>query len=233
MQHRVEHGIATQRRSGLRARPDMSVLDAATLDHEDGLLARHALGDSHEPLRIAERLHVEHDRGRALVIRAPLEQIAGRDVGAVPKRNEDRHPKPSGCCMSEQPQSQPNGVRADRQTPPLDAHTPERRVEADVGSGVECPQRSRADHPQPRAAHDLEQPSFLLSRCHPVVLGPGRKHEERLRSARRRLGGISEQVVAARGNDHQLRSDRQLVETARSAHRTHHPAISMNRDATP
>ena len=73
MQHRVEHGIATQRRSGSRAGRYMSVLDAASLDHEDGLLACHALGDSHEPLRIAERLHVEHDRGRALVILAPLQ----------------------------------------------------------------------------------------------------------------------------------------------------------------
>ena len=162
MQHRVKHGIATQLRSGLRAGRYMSVLDAAALDHEDGLLACHALGDSHEPLRIAERLHVEHDRGRPLVILAPLQQIAGRDVGAVPKGNEDRHPEPSGCRMSEQPQSQPNRVRADRQTPPLDAHTPERRVEADVGSGVERPQRSRADHPQPRAPHDLQQPNFLL-----------------------------------------------------------------------
>ena len=176
---------------------------------------------------IAERLHVQHHRGRPLIALAPLEQVVGRDVGAVTDRDEHRHPQLPGRRMPEQPE--PARLRADRQPPGTHPRAGERRVQADLSGGVQHPPRVRADHPQARAPDDLQQPFLLPGRCRTVLLGNGGDNQHRLCPVRRRIGGELQQFITVGGNDHQLRSGLQLAHASGGPHRAHHAARVVHR----
>ena len=60
------------------------------LEREDRLAARDAPGDPRELARVAERLEVEQDEVRRVVVLPPLEQVVRRDVGLVADRDEGR-----------------------------------------------------------------------------------------------------------------------------------------------
>jgi hypothetical protein len=59
-------------------------------DSKHRLAARDPLGDTREPLRITERLHIKHDRGRPVILLPQLEQVISRDISAIPERREAR-----------------------------------------------------------------------------------------------------------------------------------------------
>ena len=131
--------------------------------------------------------------------------------------------------MSEQPQSQPNRVRADRQTPrstltPLNVAL--RLTSVAVLSAPSDPGPT-IRNPAPRTisssrASCSADPALSSS-------GPGGSTSSAFASLAAASAAYPSRSSPRRGDDHQLRSDRQLVETARSAHRADHPAISMNR----
>jgi hypothetical protein len=93
MKQRVDDRVPAQRGAGVRARVAARRIKAAvSLDGENRLAGRDPPRDSREPLRVAERLCVEHHHGRARVLLPELEQVVGRDIRAAAKRSEARNP---------------------------------------------------------------------------------------------------------------------------------------------
>ena len=231
MEQRVDGGVAAQRRGSVGARVAECALGLPTpLESEDRLTARHPLCDPREVLRIAERLHVQHYRGRPVVLLPALEQVAGRNIGAVAERHEHRHPQPPSGRMTQQRDTNRARGRAHRQTSRPHAHAGERSVQADLGGGVQHPQGTRADHPQARAPNDLEQPVPSRPKGFaPFLLTTSREHEQRSGPPRRCLGGEREHLIARGGDDHQLRWHLEIGEAPRSPQRAHHTPGTVDR----
>ena len=82
---------------------------ATALDREQRLAPRHAPRDLREAPGVAEGLHVERDGRRALVVLEVLEDVVGRDVGAVAQRHERRDAEAARGRVAEQ--RQPEGAR--------------------------------------------------------------------------------------------------------------------------
>ena len=131
--------------------------------------------------------------------------------------------------MTEQPDPDRARWRADRQRSRAHARAGERRVQADLSGGVQHPQRARPDQPQAPTPNDLKQPLLSRQQRLAVLLGTGGEHEQRSRSARGRLGGELEHLIARGRDDHELRSDLQLGEAARGPHRAHHTPRTVDR----
>jgi hypothetical protein len=120
-------------------------------------------------------------------------------------------------------------MRADRQSSGVNVRAAERGVQAHIFGGVQHPQRTRPNHPQPRAPQDLEQtPSTVQSRL-AVVFCVGGQHQQRSRPACCGLGGDIDQLVTARSDDDKLRGDRQLHKAAGRKHRADHAAVTIDR----
>ena len=164
MQQSVNDRVPVQRGARVRAclaprriRPTMS------LDGENRLASRDPPRDPRKPLRVADRLYVQHHHGSTLVLLPQLEQVVGRDVRTMAKRSEARNPEPSSRRMPEQSDPDRSRLRADRQAPREHAETDEGRVQAHLRVGVQHPQAVRSDQPHPRAADNLEQPLLPLA----------------------------------------------------------------------
>ena len=139
-----------------------------SLDGKDRLALRDPPRNPGEPLRVADRLDVQHQDSRARVLLPDLEQIVRRDVRTLAKRGETRDPEPSSRGMSEQRDPDRSRLRADRQTPGRHAKARKGCVQAHARVGVEHPQAVRADQAHPGGAHDLQQRLLPLVR----LIGP-------------------------------------------------------------
>src|SRR5262249_20181960 len=87
-EQRVDGSLRAREGGSVGARRSLSALRGAALEREDRLPARHAAGEAAEPARVSERLDVQEDRLRRVLVLPPLKQVVRRDVGLVPDRDE-------------------------------------------------------------------------------------------------------------------------------------------------
>ena len=90
MEQRLDGLLGAGERGRVRAGGARARGRRPALHREDRLLAGDAAGDLAEAARVAERLEVEHDQLRALVLLPVLEQVVGRHVRLVADRDERR-----------------------------------------------------------------------------------------------------------------------------------------------
>ena len=83
------------------------------LQSEDRLAPRDAAGDATEAARVPERLHVQQDHLRRLVVLPPLEQVVRGDVRLVPDRDERGEAEPARLGRLQQREAERAALRGE------------------------------------------------------------------------------------------------------------------------
>ena len=123
--HRLVAG-ADQRRAGA--------------DRDDRPRPRDPAGDAGELARVAERLGVDRDHLRRLVVLPELQQVVARHVGLVAERHEPRDRQLELCGEPEQGDAERARLHRDRDVARGERHVGERRLQRDVGAtAMRCP----------------------------------------------------------------------------------------------
>ena len=187
---------------------------AAALQGEHRLPAGDAPGDARELPRVAERLEVEDDEARLVLVLPVLEQVVGRDVGLVADGHERGEPQPA--CARRLEQSEPESAalgreadRAERKRLPG-----ERRVDARRSHGE--PEAVRPEQAGAVGANQRQQPLLALRALAAHLGEAGGQHAERPRPPLERLAGNLEH---ARRPARRSRPDRRAREARRSSGR--------------
>ena len=140
-----------------------------------------AAGDPGELARVADRLEVEADGGGVVVVDPVLHEVVAGDVDAVARGGEVGDAEAATVGRREHGDPQRAALREEAQTAGAGQPGGQRRVEQDLGVGVDQPERVRADDAQPVLAGAAAQ---LL-----LALGAVRRRSRRTRPRRRAGSG--------------------------------------------
>ena len=185
---------------------------ASRFHRDDRLATADPPRDAREAPRIAERFQVQHDDRRVRVGFPVLEQIVARDVGLVADADERRQSDRSLRGELEHRHAERAALRHQRDASGRRVDRRERGVQPDLGIGVQQAHAVGSDHPQPVAAHFVDQP--LLQRA-PLVAGfreARRDHDQRLDAGRRTVVDDSQDRGARHGDDRQIDAARRVGE---------------------
>ena len=199
VEERLNRGVGTRERSRVRARRLRACGRTPALERENRLRARDPSRDARELPRVAERLEVERDQVRALVLLEALEQVVRRDVRLVPDRDERRETDAARVGRLDQREAERTALRREPDRAPARRLARERRVQAGAGGGD--PEAVRADHPRSVRPHEREQPVLALDALRADLGEPRGDDAERANALRERVLGRTEHVLA-RDADH-------------------------------
>ncbi len=210
----------------MRARGPGARPSRAALQGEHRLPAGDAPGDARELPRVAERLEVEDDEARLVLVLPVLEQVVGRDVGLVADGHERREPQPA--CARRLEQREPEGAalgreadRAGRERLPG-----ERRVDARRGHGE--PEAVRAEQAGAVGANERQQPLLSLGALAAHLGEAGGQHAEGPRPPLERLAGNLEHRVRRHADHGQIDGLGQLGGGADRADAAHSRSRSVH-----
>ena len=188
--------VGAGERGGVRARCPGARASPAALQGEHRLPAGDAPGDARELPRVAERLEVEEDDLRLVLVLPVLEQVVGRDVGLVADGHERREPQPA--CARRLEQREPEGAALGREADRTERKrlSGERRVDARRSHGE--PEAVRPEQAGAVGANQRQQPLLALRALAAHLGETGGQHAEGPRPPLERLAGHLEH---ARGRD--------------------------------
>ena len=172
-------------RARMRPRRARACGGASALHRDDGLHARHATCDPRKLARISERLEVEQNHLRPLVLLPESQQIVARYISLVADRHEARdaeaeHP---GVVDDREPESA--ALRHEGHAPGGRRRWREGDVEPHRGLRVDHPHAIGPDEPHPSLANDAHEGVLQLAPRGARLREAGGDHDERLHALSR------------------------------------------------
>ena len=145
---------------------------AARLDRDDRLVASDAPRDTREPPGVTERLQIQRDHVRAVVLLPPLEQVVARDVSAIADRYEAREPDAVPAALLERGDADPAALGEQRDPTAIRSRLRKRGVQA----RTRYAQAVGSDHAHAGGTAERGEPAPAKRSI--VVLEAGRDHEQ-------------------------------------------------------
>ncbi len=177
---------------------------AATLHRHDRLAAGDTAGQPGELARVPERFEVQQDHVGVGVLVPVLDEVVAAHVGLVAHRHERRDAEPDLTGLGEQLDSEPTGLRRERDPAGNGRERREGGVEADVVAGVDDAHAVRADHPHAVRAGQLDELPLRRRRAGAQLREPGRDDHEPGHLLRHAVASDVEDVRGRHRDDHQV-----------------------------
>ena len=134
-EQRIRGSVRAGERSRVGARGMRAGSGRSRLERDDRLATGHTPGDPSELARVAERLEVEQDHVRLVVVLPPLQQVVRRDVRLVADRDEGRKAKLALRRLLEQREPEGPALRREADRPLRERVGRKGCVQADFGRG--------------------------------------------------------------------------------------------------
>ena len=186
------------------------------LERDDRLATGHTPGDPSELARVAERLEVEQDHIRLVVVLPPLEQVVRRDVRLVADRDEGRKAKLALRRLLEQREAEGPALRREADRPLRERVGRKRCVQADFGRGDA--EAVGADQPGAVRPDEREQRFLTLPALGADFCETGRNDAERADADSKRRRCRVEYLKGRNADHRELDPVGDLLDRAVAAH---------------
>src|SRR5918995_3469333 len=226
-EQRLDGSVGARERGGVGAGRSCTGRGAPALEREDRFRAGDPARDAGELPGVAERLEVESDQVRAVVVLEALEQVVRRDVRLVPDRDERREPDPARIGRLDEREAERTALRREADRPPARRLAREGRIQA-----LSCrrdPEAVRADHSRAVRAHEREQPILTLNTFRADLCEPRGDDAERSHALRKRVLCRADDMLARHADHRQVDRVHDLRHGGIPAHTRDRLALPVDR----